>query len=155
MLIRPDVLEEICAQASGWTAEREEKEELTVFVALDHPSVTFNHPSSSPQILHTIFRVLETLFHLDAFVGFNGLTQYRRIADRRIEGLVSPTLDVINIFPYYLPILEFELLASEHFIGVSKAIEDEPRDTVSQHIQNTPASRLTGELFLDDLYRNV
>ena len=144
MLIRPDVLGEICAQASGWTAEREENERLTVFVAIDHPSVTLNHPSSSPQVLHTIFRVLETLFHLDAFVGFNGLAQYLRITDRRIEGLVAPAFNVVYIFPYHLPILESELLAPQHFIGVSEAVENKSGDAISQNVQDTPASKLTG-----------
>lgn len=78
-------------------------------------------------------RVLQALFDLDSLLGLDGFTKDHRILHRRIKGLVTTPLVVVDILANDPPVVRPEDLLAEDLIGVVQAVEDEPTSASSGH----------------------
>lgn len=91
--------------------------EHTVFVIVS-PLRGLLHSRGAPQLLGLPFGVLQALFHLYAVVRAHDLAHYRRFAQRRVKGLVSTALGVIDVFANDSPVLLAEDGLAKKAVGV-------------------------------------
>lgn len=76
------------------------------------PLVNLGHTCQSPEPFGFLFGVLQALLHLDPFVRLDELVHDKRVTNRRVEGLVPPSLVVKYVFANDPPVLGFEGILS-------------------------------------------
>lgn len=69
------------------------------------PLANFDHARQCPELLGLHFGVLQALLHLDPFVRLDELSHDDGVANRRVEGLVTPSLVVKHVFANDSPVL--------------------------------------------------
>lgn len=97
---------------------------LTIFIA-QCPKIRLLQVSHVPQLCRRMLRVLQALFDLDSFVGFDCFTQNHDVCDGRIEGLVTATFVIVDILAHHSPVLQLENFLTENSVGVDQAVENE------------------------------
>lgn len=98
---------------------------LTIF-GIVPPLVGLRHARTVPERLSLGGGVLETLLHLDSFVGSYQLAQNICVAQGGIKGLVSTSLGIIYILADDPPIPLVEGVLPQDPVGMPKAVENEP-----------------------------
>ena len=103
---------------------------LTVLVLMV-PLTNFGHTSLVPEPLRLLSGIFQALLNLNAIVRPDQLAQDDGVTNGRVEGLMPPSLGVIDIFANDSPVLLDEGGLSQKSIGVLKTIENESGFCVS------------------------
>lgn len=105
---------------------------LTVGVGRGCPPTNLLQPGVVPQLGCSLGGVFQTLFDLDSLVRFEDDVIEMDVTLWRIERLMTTTVNVVNILPDYIPVLDVENLLSENFICLQQSVQDESVKSVSK-----------------------
>lgn len=99
-----------------------------MFLALS-PSGSFEKACHVPQILGSPLGILQALLNLNALMLFDERSQSVCVSDWSVEGLMTATFVIVDVFANDLPVCRLENLISKDFIGICKAVENESNST--------------------------
>ena len=89
------------------------------------PLRSLGHAGATPEPFGFSGSVLQTLLDLDSLVRSDQLAHDDSVSDRRVEGLVSSSLIVKDIFADDSPVSRREDFMTENLIGMPEPIKDE------------------------------